>query len=385
MIYVYRKFSFILWLMPFFGFGQGVCVPGDSLFLKQNFVAAAEAYTLCISEDSTAINARFSLAKCYDQLGDWAKAKTLYHDLEYTENVDVIYRLAAIYESQQNLPKAIKYYRKLQQLFPKNPQYPRKLGALYLLGHEQGQAFVSYQQALKIAPEDLASIMGLAEMMYQMDNLNGSDSLVQTGLQLDSMHFGLAYLNSRIMYRQKNYSGAAKQLLFLAANTDLPLAYNNLLGYSLIQTDSFDQAVFYLRRTLQKEPKNEYALFYLGLAFEKKNDFNEAMYFFQEAAKAGISENMHLFYQGQARISSRKGMYQQVIKSYEKSLEYNFEPEMYLYMAGAAESAYKNKSKAIRYYKKFLEYPSGDEDKIKLAKSRLSYLEEKKFMEGKPK
>jgi tetratricopeptide (TPR) repeat protein len=382
MMYVYRSLYFIFYLIPFIGFGQGVCVSGDSLLLVQNYPAATEAYKRCINDDTSSVSVRLSLARCYDQLGDWAKAKNLYHALEYTENIEVISRLAAIYDAQQNLPKAIKYYRKLEALFPGNPQYPRKLGALYLAGHEQVQAFHSYQQALKIAPEDVTSIIGLAEMMYQMDDLDGSDSLVQIGLRLDSMFFGLAYLNSRILYRKKNYSGAARQLLFLAANTDLPLAYNNLLGYSLIQTDSFDKAVFYLRRTLQKEPKNEYALFYLGLAFEKKNDFNEAMYFFQEAAKAGISENMHLFYQGQARINNRKGMYQEVIKAYQKSLEYKFEPEMYLYMAGAAESAYKNKSKAIQFYKKFLEHPSVDEEKIKLAKGRLSYLQEKKFMEG---
>jgi tetratricopeptide (TPR) repeat protein len=199
-------------------------------------------------------------------------------------------------------------------------------------------------------------------------------------VKIDSNHVGLSFLQSRIAYRKKDYTLAARTLLRMDSKTDLPLIYNNLLGYSLIQTDSTDKAIFYLRRTLEKEAKNEYALFYMGLAYEKKKLYEEALHFFKEAIVAGISENMHLFYQGEARSYHHLGKYQSVLTSYGKSLAYKPEADIWYYMANTAETGLKQPGKAIRYYEKFLAAKPTDPEKISDAKQRLTVLKEHVFM-----
>lgn len=110
-----------------------------------------------------------SLANCYMQLGDYTLAKKYYHQLEVDSlyKIESISKLAIIYESQQNLPKAIKYYRALSMVYPENPIYLRKLGNLYLQGRETKQALESYQKAYQINPRDLLTIQGLTRILSQ--------------------------------------------------------------------------------------------------------------------------------------------------------------------------------------------------------------------------
>ncbi|MFZ1704552.1 MAG: tetratricopeptide repeat protein [Saprospiraceae bacterium] len=321
-----------------------------------------------------------SLAHCLYQIGEWQEAKFHYHRLEKYNSPEIILRLALIYEAQQNLPKAIKYNNLLKDMFPHNPEYYRKLGQLYALGNEFRQAQFSYEQALIIHPNDLRSLYGLAELLYQLQEFDTCDSLVSIGLELDATHIGFSFLLSRIQYKKRQYEETAQNLWHLSHITELPLFYNNLLGYAYIQIDSLDRAIFFLRRTLQKEAKNEYALFYLGLAFERKKDYDEALYFFQEAIKAGISDNMHLFYQGSARMYAHKGKYRSVLAAYEKSMEYKLDNEVYYFMANNIDVGYKNKRKAIMYYQKYLDGNPTDKDKRNMAKQRLSLLKQDEFM-----
>lgn len=362
------------------GQAQTTCPAGDSLVLVQDYLKAADMYQACWQRDTSDAGLRLALANTFFQTGDWAAAKYHYHILEVSGQPEAVSKLATIYESQQNLPKAIRYYRQLEKLFPGNALYPRKLGALYLSGNESGEAKTCYQKALDMNPRDLLALSGLAEMYYSEEKNREADSLVAAGLAIDSNHIGLGYLQARLSYRNKDYVRASETLLSIDGRTALPLYYINLLGYSLIQTDSVDRAIFYLRRTLEKEPKNEYALFYMGLAHEKKKMFEEALYFFREANKAGISENMHLFAQGEARANYHLGKYHSVLKAYSKSLEYKKEADIWYYMANTAETGLKQPNKAIQYYEKFLAANPTDPMKIIDAKERLAVLKEHAFM-----
>lgn len=61
---------------------------------------------------------------------------------------DAISKLAIIYESQQNLPKSIKYYIALNKIFPNQPVYLRKLANLYLQGRSVGEALQTFQKQM---------------------------------------------------------------------------------------------------------------------------------------------------------------------------------------------------------------------------------------------
>jgi len=367
-------------------YGQKVdCLIGDSLLSQQNYMLAAEKYTSCYLSDTIDKKPMVSLANCYMQLGDYTMAKKYYHQLEIDSlyKTEAISKLAIIYESQQNLPKAIKYYRALSLVYPENPIYLRKLGNLYLQGRETKQALESYQKAYQINPRDLLTIQGLTEFYLNNDDLDKADSLANNGIKIDSNNVGLLLLKSRISYRARDYRTTADILHKLTYQTELNNFYNKLLGYSFMQIDSIDKAIYHLQKSLVQENDPEYALYYLALAHEKKTEYDKAIWFFEEAGKAGISTNMAQYHRGLARIYTHQKSFSKVVSQYQKSLNYQTDAEVYYYMANAAEQIQGKKGNAITYYQKYIDSGHNNSEWIKHAKSRIKALKEYQFMNKK--
>lgn len=361
------------------------CRVGDSLMVQQNYMMAITKYTSCYFADTLDKKPLSSVANCYMQLGDYMLAKQYFHALEKDSfyKTEAISKLAIIYESQQNLPKAIKYYLALQQIYHANPVYLRKLGNLYLQGREPKQALESYLQAFHFNPRDLLTIQGLTEFYLAADDLVMADSFASNGISIDSNNVGLQLLKSRIKYRERDYKTTSSILYKLTFQTELNNFYNKLLGYSFLQIDSLDKAIYHLQKSLLNEDNPEYALFYLALAYEKKKDYESSDYYYGEAIKEGISENMAQYHRGLARTHTIRGNYAIVLEQYKKSQEYQKEADVYYYMANAAEQYYKDKSVAIKYYQQYLDTNPQNDTWVNIAKDRIKALKEFRFMSKK--
>lgn len=362
-----------------------ISTEGDRNFALQDYFAALQAYATCYEKDTTNKTLLLSMAHCEYLLGDYQKAKEYYHQLEndslYTKDAKI--KLAAIYESQQNLPKAIKYNIALSKLFPGNPAYLRKLGLLYQQGNEPTQSLQYYQSAIKLNARDLLAVQGLAEMMLSLEQTMAVDSMLTKALTIDSTHIGLSLLSGRTKYKLKDYVACAHILHKLTYQTELSNYHNKMLGYAFMQIDSLDKAIFHLQKSLLNENDPEYALFYLALAYEKKKEFEKSKYFYSEAIKAGISDNLDQYHRGLGRISSAAGNFREAVEHYQNSLKYHNDGTVYFYMAAASEQYQKDKTKAIEYYKKYLNSKYTDKEKIEIAKSRILILKEQKFMKTK--
>jgi len=309
---------------------ESPCIQADSLISANDFIKAASFYLSCYEQDTFDKKPLASLAFCYFQMGDYGffKFQCLRLENDSINSLDAIAKLALIYESQQNLPKAIKYYNALHKSNPQNAVYLRKLGNLYLQGREPTQAHESYKQALFLNPRDLLTIQALTEIYLSTDDLFKSDSISDIGIALDSTNISMQLLKARIKYRLRDYNTAASILQKLTHLTELNNYFNKLLGYSMMQIDSLDKAIFYLQKSLIQENDPEYALFYLALAYEKKQEYEKATWFYEEAVKAGISENLSQYYRGLARIKTQQEDYKSVLDFYKKSLDYQKSPDV---------------------------------------------------------
>lgn len=360
------------------------CYKGDTFLASQDYFAALEAYMVCYHVDTSYKKPLSSAANCLYLLGDYQKAKTYYHLLETDTlyDTDAKIKLASIYESQQNLPKAIRYNIALSKIFPGNPFYLRKLGSLFQQGNEPTQALQSYRAAIRLNDRDLLAVQGLSEMMLSLEQPYVADSLITKALAIDSNHIGLSLLHGRVKYKIKDYVSCASILHKLTYLTELNNYYNKMLGYAFMQIDSLDKSVYHLQKSLLNEGDPEYALFYLGLAHEKKNEYEKSKYFFNEAIKAGISEDLDQYHRGLARINSAAGHYKEAVENYQTSLKYRNDPKVYFYMASASEQYLKDKSKSIEYYQKFLSANTSDTSMKETARIRVKLLKEQRFMKG---
>ena len=352
----------------------------DSLLNNQEYLEAIDVLKVLEAGDSTRTDIKIQLAEAYYHTGDLTQSKHYYHQAENTDNAHVLSRLAYIYESEQNAPKALKYYLALSEIYPQNTTYLRKIAALYFDNNETGEAIQYYQEAIRTQPRDILSIKGLSDIYFLTDSLSQADSLVQSGLDIDSLHAGLHFLKARIQYRNNQYAGVVNTLEKMMGRVDLPLFYNNLLGYSYVQVDSVDKAIFHLTLSLHAQPHSETSHYFMGWAYEKKNDMERAKYYYHKAIESGLSKKMPLYHQALARIFTHEHQYSKAIEQYEHSLRYEKNALTYMYMGIAAENAYTDKKVAVRYYQLFLknlQEPSEHEDYVK---QRIKILNEYEFM-----
>lgn len=358
------------------------CHPADSMMLAQDFHGALIQYTYCYQIDTTQKTILSAVANCYYQLGDYANAKKHYHTLEKdsAQLADATMHLATIYDAQQNLPKAIKYYITLTKIYPSNPVYLRKLGSLYVQGNETTQALASYHQSLSLNPRDLMTIQAISELYTNIEETNKADSIVSIGLGIDSLHIGLSLLQSRLAYKNRDYHKCTQILYPLTYQTELNNYYSKLLGYAFLQIDSLDKSIYHLTKSLLNEGNPEYAQYYLALAYEKKKEYEQASYFYTEALKSAISPNISQYHRGMARIYTQHNKYKEVLYHYKEAQRYKEDEALYFYMGSAAEQYYKDKTQAIDYYQKYLQGHPDNTELEGIAKQRIKVLKEYTFM-----
>lgn len=358
------------------------CTSGDIFLQQQDFAAASTEYKNCLAKDPNNADLILHYAEVLFLSGMYHLAKIEYHGLETDSihRVIAVGRLAQIYDTQKNLAKAIKYYSALTQIYPGNPNHLRKLGFLYQQANEFVQAVESYRIVLKSHSSDLLTIEAYAELAHKLNDISLSDSLCNIGLTMDSMHVGLTLLFAKNKFRLRDYQAVVKSLTNLQVDTDLNNYYHKLLGYALIQTGAIDSAILHLQRSLLNENDPEYALYYLGLAYEKKRDYSVSSYYYQEALKAAISVNIVQYHKGLARNAVNLKDQASAIRYYTEALRYSDDPEILFYLANLSENFYKDKKKAIRWYEKYLGSKTQNKENKEIARQRLRQLKERNFM-----
>jgi len=118
------------------------------------------------------------------------------------------------------------------------------------------------------------------------------------------------------------------------------------------------------------------------LAYEKKKEYERSDWYYSEAIKAGISENVAQYYRGKARIAMQTDKNKEAIDLYRQSLEYQKDPTVYFFMANAADLYYKDKTRAAEYYRKYLASGHDNAEFISISKERLAAIKENRFMKG---
>ena len=233
-----------------------------------------------------------------------------------------------------------------------------------------------YLSAYKLNPKDQFTIKGLAEL-YLMERAYASvDSILWAGLDRDSsnIHFNLLIANSK--YRQKAYDSTVYYMEVIRGKYDFRPHQNKMLGYAYLQVDSLDKSIRYLTKAINDPGTKEYAHYNLGIAYEKKNDMEFALHHFNEAVKAGISEDIDLYHRNVARLYSKEENLKKAIPHYKDAYKYGQDPLVLFYLARAADAYYKDKNIAIRYYSNFIKSEYDHEEYIQYSKDRKRYLKE---------
>ena len=360
------------------------CLDSAELYYsKQDYIGALKVFDDCFGMTTEILPLHLEhYGISAQKAGDFKKAKTLFLELEKIDTTKFTFAksLATIYETENNIPKAIKYYRLLTQKFPKNGIYFRKLGQLNLEVGEVFDAFPNFIQAYAINDKDVFAVQGISEILLANNEYGQVDSLLNKAIDYDKENYTLNLLKARSKYKQKQYDSTSVVLHRLSKITTLNNYYNKMLGYSLLQIDSLDQAILFLERSLVDEKNPENALYYLATAYEKKEDTKMSIYYFERAIEAGISKNISIYHKNLGRIFDKSNKTKEAIKQYEAAYRHSEDPLMLFYLARASDVYYKDKKIAMRYYERYSKSKHDNAAYKKYAIDRRRYLKEQQHL-----
>ena len=358
-------------------FGQDLSA-ADQAMQSQDYLSAFSIYSSCYEADTNNVNCLYLSGISAYRSGDNKMAKKYLLKLENKDTMlaKAWVSLAAIYEEEENPPKAIKYYTRLQESNPNISTYSRKLGRLYRLADSKTDAWRYYAKAYKTNPRDIKCIKGLAELAMANSQGDLADSIIIEGLKIDSTHIGLNLLRAKLKYKVKAYQETAIILESVLGSHDFNAYYHKLYGYALVQIDSSDKAIFHLSKALAITPEDEKVHYYLGTAYEKLEDEKSAIFHFEKAADYAVSSSIDKYFRNLAKLYDQEKDFPKAIEAYKEAYRYGEDPKMLYYLARASDIYYKDKSIAITYYGRYINSKDDVKSYKNYATERKRYLQE---------
>ncbi|MCD6118042.1 tetratricopeptide repeat protein [bacterium] len=196
-----------------------------------------------------------NLAYCYSLLKEYDKSLEIYNGgLKVApEDLELKKFIGHIYYSKKEYDKAIKVLTEVvDKADPNSQTYKDALFDIaysYDLKGEPENAIKMYQNALKIAPEDLDLIFNMA----------------------------------RIYYLQEKYDDAITYFKKLLANNPDDFAANLSVGTAYLQKENYEDAITYLKKATELKPDNVNALNNLGVAYVRAGKTAEGKAAFDKA------------------------------------------------------------------------------------------------------
>lgn len=253
------------------------------------------------------------------QAGKWKEANMVYQAiLELEPSQPDAYHLLGVLDLQngqvasaiQQIEKAIsinlnnpEYFNNLGSAYQENEQFRRaeaaflkaielkvsyaeayfNLGNLYQRTHETIKAINAYEEALTINPSYISALLNLGVLYFQQLQLDKAESLFLKADKLSPKNANIGYNLAAVYHARGKYFQAKHLFTNLIQKADkLSRAdLNNNLGSSSIALGEYEQALTFLKASLDDNPNLLDAEFNLALCYYAMNRLEDALNHFK--------------------------------------------------------------------------------------------------------
>ncbi len=202
------------------------------------------------------------------------------------------YLLATAYLAQQKVDDALAIYRRMTELFPKDPQPSLIIGNILLAQRQPDEARKAFEKAVEIAPDNLPAIEKLVDLDIARQQYATALGRLQKLIDNDkdpknARVFGL---RGKIYLAQRDFAHAEADLSkAIELDPKLEPAYL-LLAQLYVATNKQDQAIAKLNAFVEKNDKDISALTQLALLQQQLRHFDAA----RDAYEKVLSVNPNL-------------------------------------------------------------------------------------------
>jgi tetratricopeptide (TPR) repeat protein len=347
-----------------------------------NFPQAVSSFEKALTLDPENINIMILLGNNYFSTGQISTADSLLTNAFLLDSADsrILQSLGKIYKQEGKWHNAVDIYAKLIKQDSSNSFYYEQLGNCKLNLKEIDDAIINYQIAHRLNTLNQNTVITLSQLYINKENYLSATRIIDDGLKI--------YPSSSIMWTKKggidlrmsNYTDAitdCKNSINLGDSSGINF---RTIGISYYWIGKYDSAIAFLNNAVKIMEKDPSAYFYVGMCYKDLKEYDKAIENFSIAVDLQRNEFIaESLIQIAATYYAGKN-YQEALKYYRDALRENPDKnEIIFYIAAAYDHYYKDKTIAIKNYKKFLTIAKEDTDQklIEYAKNRIKTLIEK--------
>ena len=265
--------------------------------------------------------------------------------------------LAQIERERENYQQAVFYHKRMMQVQPQNASVFKSTGDLYQLLKEMDSSMVYYQKAYLLQPLNIRYAANYVTQLLNQKKYKTADSIINNFLSVDSNNVPATMLAIRSAYDKQDYKTAsafsAKWLNTKLDDLNIPttvrLAIANYELKNFLMSHKLCDTV--IKQGLQEEKlmyHSARALNKLGRHKESNDLLNQCL----DLAISGDAEK-YLFEKSDNFESLKQ--YNAAVAACDTAY-FLFQKPLALYNIGRLyETRLNNKSKAISYYKRYVE------------------------------
>ena len=249
---------------------------------------------------------------------------------------------------------ALGYASRLVRLQYDRASWWRMSGELLARMNQRDSAMICYDQAYALAPRDVRTIAGLADLLMGSKAFDRVDTMLNAAMALDSLNPTLNKLTVRSAYLSQHYARAidpGERLVrsdepAVQALTWLALSYYDLKAYP----DCIRVCEHMLNLGLTQEP----VYYYEARAWTKMGQYRTSDSLLRIALTIAIAPTAEWYYDDLASNHESLHEYREAVANYDTAY-YLFRDPKVLYACGRiCEMELRDPGKARKYYVKYL-------------------------------
>lgn len=289
--------------------------------MSGNLVMAEKYYLKLYEIQPAGLPLLFNLASISKRRGDDKKAKFYYEEILKTDstNFNVYTQLAAMYVNPI-APEKIYNLKKANAINPAHGDVAVELAGSLNMLKKNDSAYVVLQPAIAA---DSGNMMLLKAKLPVCIALKKLDEALLTGERLLRQGDSSAYVISN-------------------------------LGRAYFNTQQYEKAINMYKIIEKMEMKSESTLYYTALCYRELKNYPLSELYIKATIKEGISPFTSIYYKTLGEVYEKKVQIKNANQSYNKSLEFDNNGEVYYNLALLNDGPLANKKLAVKYYKQFL-------------------------------
>lgn len=325
-------------------------------FQEQQFDEAVQYLNPFVTADSADQQVLRLLAYAHYMNDNIRDARTCYLKMFANDSLNPTanHYLAGIYYNRDP-DLSMEFYARLIHLQPQAANYQRAMGELLSRKKEKDSALTYLRTAYALAPGDFRNLVALAEVLIDVKDHRGADSLLETGLARDSLNVACLRTRVRSAYDNKDYAaviGPGERLLqqsewSIGPMSKLVLSYYNLQRY--------EESVRVCAYLLDAGVEVEALYYYAAKSYTKLKDYDKSNEMLYECVRKAISGTAEMYYFAYGENYEATRQYKKAVAAYDTAY-YLFKSPLALYNCGRIyEMELKNESLARKYYLQYLQ------------------------------